>query len=160
VLLLAAAGILLLGTFLPWLTVRGESMNGFSNYYCAGGECTATNRAIPGFGDRSNSVSLENPGVFTLVGVVVLAVFGIVLLAVGRVVTIAVLALICSGVGLLIAAGLWVVANRVVDSFSLDAELGAGPPLVALSGVVGLIGAIVALAQRTPRTVEPSGPVA
>lgn len=151
VLLLVAAGLLVLGTFLPWVSNQGQSLNGMSNFYCASGECIATDESIDAEFLRSDAIEIEAPGRATLVGAAILASFGLALVLAGRVVAVAILALVSSSLGLLVSLGLYAVADRVTDTWRFDATLGSGPMVVILSAAVGIAGSIVALAQRTPR---------
>lgn len=141
----------MLGTFLPWVTSRGQSLNGMDNYYCASGECIATDETFDAEYLRSGAIEIEAPGRAAFVGAAILAAFGLVLVLAGRVVAIAVLALVSSSLGLLVSLGLYAVSDRVTDTWRFDATLGSGPLVVILSAAAGMVGSIVALAQRTPR---------
>ena len=128
--LMIAGGVVMgIGCFLPWLTIEGDSFNGFTD----------------GGGDEASDGWL-----FITLGVILLG-FGIATLAAKRLLPIAILAVVFAALGVLGALADLGDANDIIDiagAFDSDASIGAGLPIVLVGSLVGLAGGIVALATR------------
>ena len=148
-LMLGAALVLVLGSFLPWVSGGGESFNGFDHYACIENRCGVSEEEIPEYlTEGSDSIDLSMPGVATMLGAVILGSFGIALLAAGRVPALGILAIIGSGFGLLVAFACWYIVNEIVDD--VNADMGAGIYLITLGAILGIAGGIATLVQKGP----------
>jgi len=133
-LLLVAAAVVLLGCFLPWVSVGGTSINGFDDGFVFDNEM------------------YDAPGALAAFGVVLLLAFGITLLAAGRVLAIAIISVVASGLGLLVAFFYVAMCVDMADSLSLvGADVGIGVILQPIGALLAIAGSIVALVQRKPR---------
>jgi len=153
---LAGALLIVLGCFLPWVSGGGSSQNGFDNYYCVNDNCISTSEDWDAPYQASDTIELESPGIFGVMGAVVLAAFGLTLLLAGRLPAIAILALIFAGIGVLVASAFFYVASQVVDDLP-GLSIGFGVWLQLLGPLVAVAGSIVALAQRGPRPAPGAG---
>jgi hypothetical protein len=122
-LLIGGAAVMVLGSFLPWFTINGEDITGFSEL---GGE----DRDGPAF----------------VVFAVILAGFGITTLAARRLLPIAILAVVFASFALIFAL---VDYGDITDLEDLGlVEAGPGVPIVIVGTLIALAGGIVALAKR------------
>jgi hypothetical protein len=122
-LLIGGAAVMVLGSFLPWFTINGEDITGFSEL---GGE----DRDGPAF----------------VVFAVILAGFGITTLAARRLLPIAILAVVFASFALIFAL---VDYGDITDLEDLGlVEAGPGVPIVIVGTLIALAGGIVALARR------------
>lgn len=145
ILMLVATAVLVLGVILPWNSGRGESVNGFDNYYCIGGFCSATSDDLPDL-TGSNNVQFTAPGFASIIGAVILGSFGLALLLAGRVKTLGILAIIGSSLGLIVFfATFWIVGEVARDQ---GVDTGPGVYLTGIGAVLGIAAGIVTLSQR------------
>lgn len=153
-LLVAAAVLVVIGTVLPWVTAGGNSVNGFDHYVCtsssfAGDICYASEEAPSAWEGESADVTLSSPGIFGILGALTLLGFGLPLLIAGRILPVAILGLIAASIGVLASLVFVIIVARAADD--MGASLGIGIWVQALGPIVGVIGGIIALVQRTPR---------
>ena len=127
--LLVVGGLLLIvGSFLTWFSVLGESYTGFSS------------------GDGGTK---DGP-VFLFLGVVVLA-FGIVQLLARKVLAIGILAIVMSALALLAAlADIGDVSDNMdlADSVGIEASTGPGLWVILIGALIAMAGAIATVAKR------------
>jgi len=127
--MIAGAFVVIVGCFLPWLTVEGDSFNGFAE-------------------DDSGD---SNDGVVFLVLAVAVLGFGITTLVAKRLLPIAILTVVFASFILLGSiADLSEVSDAmdVGERFDLDISIGAGLPIILVGSGGALAGGIVALATR------------
>jgi hypothetical protein len=127
--MIGGAVVIAIGCFLPWLTIDGDSFNGF-----ASGENDDTSDGY----------------LFTVLGVALLA-FGITTLLARRLLPIAILATVFGGFVVLGTIVDLSDASDIIDvagAFGADASLGAGLPIILVGALASLAGGIVALATR------------
>ena len=124
--MIAGAVIAIIGCFLPWLTILDVTNNGFDE---APGEDAALGPAVIFF-------------------CVVVMGMGITTLAAKRILAIAVIGIVAASFSLLISAAQLADYSDFADTPFLDAELGAGLPIVVLGSLAALAGAIVTCARR------------
>ena len=131
--LLIVGGVgLVLGSLLGWVTIEGQSFNGFSR----------------------ESISIdggENGGPALSFLAVVIAGFGIAQLAARRVLAVAILAVVFASfalLGVLAEMGNVSDAIELTELFGAEASWGPGMPVLGLSALVGLGGAVATLAKR------------
>ncbi|MGB8860819.1 MAG: hypothetical protein WCC60_16285 [Ilumatobacteraceae bacterium] len=130
-LIIGGAG-LVLGSVLPWLTAGGQSLNGFS----------------------SESIDLDggsNGGPAFAVLAVLLIGFGITQLAARKVLAVAIIAVVIASFALMGALAEMGNVSDAIDFagyFGGDASWGAGVPVLGVSSLLGLGGAITTLATR------------
>jgi hypothetical protein len=135
-LLIAGGVLLILGSFLEWFNIEGESFNGFS-------------------GDGENEVK-DGP-VFVFFGLLALG-FGIAQLMAKRVLAVAILAVVFASFALLGAlADLGDVSDLqdLADTFGAEFSQGPGLWVILLGACAALAGGIATLAKRRtwPKTV-------
>lgn len=127
--MLVLGGVLLIvGSFITWFSILGESYTGFSS---------------------GDSGSKDGP-VFLFFGVVVLA-FGIVQLMARKVLAIGILAIVMSALALLAAlADIGDVRDAVdlADSIGIDASSGPGLWVILIGALIALAGSIATVAKR------------
>ena len=132
ILLIVGAAGLVLGCLLTWVSIEGQSFNGFS----------------------SESISIdggENGGPALSFFAVVIGGFGIAQLAARRVLAVAILAVVFASFalfGVLAEMGNVSDAIELTELFGAEASWGPGVPVMGLSALVGLAGAIATLAKR------------
>ena len=132
-LMLIGGGVgLILGSVLDWVTIEGTSINGFSS--------------------ESLSIDENSPGggVFVFFAVLLIG-FGITQLAARKVLAVAILAVVFASFAVLVALGEMSDVSDVISVMGLiggDASWGPGIPVLILSSLVGLGGAIATLAKR------------
>ena len=132
ILLIVGAAGLVLGCLLSWVSIEGQSFNGFS----------------------SESISIdggENGGPALSFFAVVIGGFGIAQLAARRVLAVAILAVVFASFalfGVLAEMGNVSDAIELTELFGAEASWGPGVPVMGLSALVGLAGAIATLAKR------------
>lgn len=131
-LLIGGGAGLILGSVLPWVTVSGQSLNGFSD----------------------DSISLDggsNGGPAFVFFAVLLIGFGIAQLAARKVLAVAILAVVFASfalVGVLAEFGDVSDVIDFTDLFGLESSWGPGVPVLGLASLVGLGGGIATLAKR------------
>lgn len=131
-LLIGGGAGLILGSLLPWVTVSGESLNGFSD----------------------DSISLDggsNGGPAFVFFAVLLIGFGIAQLAARRVLAVAILAVVFASFALIgTLAEMGDVSDVIdfTDLFGLESSWGPGVPALGVASLVGLGGGIATLAKR------------
>jgi hypothetical protein len=131
-LVILGAVISIIGIYLPWISGRGESINGTGYYLTSDG-------------------IIESPGTLVWFPAVPLIGFGIALIAAGRVLAVAILAVIAAVIAEFIGLGMVGIANDMVDISSFGgggASLGVGVILQPIAPLIGLAGGIVALVKR------------
>ena len=123
-LMIAGAIVIAVGCFLPWLTFRGESFNGFDD--------------LSGPFDDESATGI----VFMFFAVVMLA-FGITTIAAKRLLPIMIIGIVVAAFSTLGAIAEY---SDYDDAFSGD--MGAGLPVVALGSALALAGAIAGCSVR------------
>jgi hypothetical protein len=123
--------VIILGTFLPWVTGSGVSLNGWD------------------LADLNEQLGEEGSDAPLFVGLgVILAAFGIVLAVAGRLLAVAILALVVAALTVLAAA---------IDVFDdgglefLGLQIGAGLWIILVAAIAALAGSIWAVAVRRDR---------
>jgi hypothetical protein len=129
-LLLGGAIVMIVGCVLSWVSIDGESFNGFGHWI----QLRETDNTF---------YEYDTPAGTFVVFAVILGGFGIALLAAGRVLAVAILAII---VGVIASITALAVLAVVQDSESVD--LGPGLPVILLGALATLAGAIVATSKR------------
>ena len=127
-LLVVGGGLALLGTFLPWVDLSGDSLSGLDEFL------------------TSEGTRLEAPGAASIVGGIIAAALGITLVAAGRVLAVAIVGIVLSTIGLLVGLGFLVIAADVASWTS--GSIGIGAILQPIGPAVALIGSIIATAKR------------
>ncbi|MBI4884777.1 MAG: hypothetical protein HY826_12070, partial [Actinobacteria bacterium] len=137
--LLTFGGVLMIvGSFLSWFEIDGETFNGFSE----GGE---------------NGDGTKDGPVFAVLGVLALS-FGLVQLAARKVLALGIIGIVVGAFGLLAAIADLSDVNDLVDlgeAFGADVSAGPGLYVVILGAAVAIAGAIATIAKRriwTPTT--------
>ena len=128
--LLTIAGSLIsiIGVFLPWLSVDGESQNGTGVFI------------------SSDFTIYDNPGAGVIVFAVVTAGLGIALFFAGRVLAVAIIAIVVAVLAVFVGIGVVAIAADTAD-FG-DGSLGIGAILQPIAALVTLAGSITATAKR------------
>lgn len=133
---MVGSSLALVGTFLPWVSVAGETLNGFDTYL------------------MSDFQEVEGIGLVSVFGGMIGLGLGIALLAAGRVLAVAIVAIVFAALGVFAGFGLWAI---VADSFEGRAgSIGVGVILQLVGPGLALVGAIIATATRRPSSS--SGP--
>lgn len=131
--MLIVSGVgLVIGSLLNWVTIEGQSINGFS--------------------EESLSMEENSPsgGAFVFFAVLLVG-FGIAQLAARKVLAVAILAVVFASFAVLIAlAQMSDVSDAITlsDLFGFQSSWGPGVPVLVISSVVGLGGGIATLAKR------------
>jgi len=121
--MIAGAGIVAIGCFLPWLEIGNESLTGF---------------------DEGPDDSALGPGLIFL-ALVVLGM-GITTLAARRILAVAIIGIVAAAFCLAAAAAQWADYSDFADF--VGGDIGAGLAVVVLGSLVSLAGAIVTTAKR------------
>jgi hypothetical protein len=129
-LLLGGAVVMIIGCVLGWVTISGESFNGFGRWI----QLRETDDTL---------YEYDTPAGTFVVFAVILAAFGITLLAAGRVLAVAIIAIIVGAI-----ASITALAVLAVIQDSVSVELGPGLPVVLIGALATLAGAIVATSKR------------
>lgn len=131
-LLLIGGGLgLILGSFLTWFSIDGSTFNGFSEVVTLDGD--------------------DPVGGGFVVFAVLLVGFGIAQLAARKVLAVAILAVVFASFTVLVALGQTSEVSETVrlsKLFGTDVSWGPGVPVLVISSMVGLGGAIATLAKR------------
>jgi hypothetical protein len=120
--------ITIIGVFLPWVTVGGESQNGTGVFL------------------TSDLTIFDNPGSAVIVFAVITGGLGIALFFAGRVLAVAIIAIVMASIALLIGIGMVAVASDT-SNFG-DGSVGIGAILQPTAPLLTLAGAIVATSKR------------
>ncbi|MGI9030772.1 MAG: hypothetical protein ACR2HP_12425 [Ilumatobacteraceae bacterium] len=119
----------IIGCFLPWFSIGGETVNGFTDLDGGSGEDNASDGYV-----------------FAVLGLAVLA-FGITTLFARRLLPIAILAVVLASFCVLGSIADLNDVSELSDIFS-GVDVGVGLPIVLIGALAGLAGGIVALATR------------
>jgi hypothetical protein len=126
--MIAGSVVALIGVFLPWVSVFGESGNGLDDFINEDFEVT------------------ESPGTVAIIGAVITIGLAIALLVAGRVLAVAIIAVVVSAIGAFLGLGLLAIAGQTADFVDGDVQIGA--VLQPIGPLIALAGAIVVLAKR------------
>ncbi len=134
--MIVGALLAILGTFLPWVTFFGDSVNGYETYF---------------IGEGPDRIDWTNPGAFVAVTMVLVIVAAIVVMAAGRSIATWLISLLMAGVaGLTTLAALGAVGSVLDDSFSASQfGIGVGIGLCLVGAVTAGVGSIIVAAKRS-----------
>ena len=134
--MIAGALLAILGTFLPWVTFAGESVNGYETYF---------------IGDDFDALEWTNPGAFVVFAMIVVIIAAVAVLAAGRRIATWIIALLAAGFGGLMALAALGAVGSVLDSslVSDDLTIGPGVVLCVLGAIVAGVGAVVVAAKKS-----------
>lgn len=124
------------GTFLPWVTFPGDSVNGYERYF---------------IGDSFDGLEWSNPGAFVAVTMVLVAIASIAVLAAGRSIATWLLGLMVSGLAGLTTIGALAAVGSVLNSdFGGDRlDVGFGIGLCVVGAIAAGVGSIIVAAKRS-----------
>lgn len=128
-LMLAGAVVITIGCFVPWLSGRGSSVNGFDDL-------------TGSFDDEAASGY-----VFVFFAVILLA-FGITTLAAKRLLPIMIIGIVVAALSVVGSLAEYSDYRDLADSELIEADTGPGLPIVILGSAIALGGAIAGCAQR------------
>lgn len=127
--------VAIIGTFLPWVTFRGGSVNGYERYLV---------------GDGFDAAVWNNPGGFVVFAMVIVIVAAIVVLAAGRHIATWIIALLAAGFGGLMSIAAFGAVGSVLNNDFASDELGVGLGIVLclLGAFAAGVGAIIIAAKK------------
>lgn len=147
IIVLVGMALVVLGCFLPWVSISGDSVNGFDNYYCDSElDCLASPERVPDEFLSDSDTNLESPAVLALIGAVLVVAFALVLLLAGRRLWAAIVTLVLSALGTFVAILFLVVAASAADN--VGGSVGVGAILQLIGALAAVVGSIVAIAKR------------
>lgn len=128
--MLVGAVIAIAGTFLPWISFGGQSVNGYETYV---------------IGDNFDSVAWSNPGAYVVAAMVVVIFAAVLVLAAGRRVVTWLIALLTTALGGLVAFAAFGAVGNVLDNLFAGSDLGIGVGVILclLGAIIAGVGAIV-----------------